>query len=144
MKGMGHAFNTIPVASGKHVSLADARGVTFVIYEDGGATEIALKESKAGSGEQNLAVIDDYLASDGVGGVWTRETDDADGPNAGAASMVKKDTTNFDCAAIYVDASQLSAGFDSVECTVDGGVCVAIVHGLHVQRDPVNLPASAV
>jgi len=144
MQGLGFAFNAVAVASGEHVSLKNAQGVTFLCFEDAGAQAIAIKESIAGQGEQALAVLNHYYASDGVGGVWTRETADANGTLDNASSMVKKDTTNFDCAAIYIDASDLSDGFDSVEITVDGGSCIAIVHDLKVQRDPANLPAAAV
>jgi hypothetical protein len=145
MQALGKELNVIPVASGKHVSLKNAEGVTFVCYEDGGAQAISLKESIAGADEQDLDVLNDYYAGNGVGGVWTHETEDANGPLDGDHAMVKKDTTAFDCAVIHVTADSLSDGFDSVECTIDGaGICVAIVHGLKVQRAPQNLPASAV
>jgi len=145
MKGLGKDFNVVPVASGKHISLKNASGVTFVCYEDGGAQAITLKESVAGASEQALAVINELWASNGIGGVWTRETTDANGALSDESALVKKDTTAFDAAAIYVGADQLSDDFDSVEVTIDGaGSCVAIVHGLHVQRAPENLPAQAV
>lgn len=142
MKGLGKDFLVIPVASGKHISLKDASGVTFICYEDGGAQAISFKESVAGASEQALATVNELYASDGVGSVWTRETSDADtDPLADASALTKKDTTAFDCAAIYVGADELSDDFDSVECTIDGaGICIAIVHGLHVQRAPQNLP----
>jgi hypothetical protein len=146
MEGLGRDFNVIPVASGKHVSLKNASGVTFVCYEDGGAQAITIKESLAGASEQALAVVDHLYASDGIGGVWTRETTDANGAlGTGDAAIVKKDTTLFDCACFYIGAAELSDGFDSVEVTIDGaGICCAIVHGLAVQRAPANLPATAV
>jgi hypothetical protein len=144
MQAVGKDFMVVPLASGIHVSLAGATGVTFVVYENGGATAIGLKESIAGASEQNLAVINDYLAGDGIGGVLTHETADANAELDDDYAMVKKDTTPFDMAILYVGASQLSDGFDSVECTVDGGTCVAILHGLSVQRNPVNLAAIGV
>lgn len=145
IEGLGRLFNVVPVATGKHVSLANASGVTFVCYEDGGAQAIAFKESLAGSGEQALAAVNVLYAGNGVGGVWTRETTDASGALSNSSSLVKKDTTAFDCAVIYIAAEQLSEGFDSVECTIDGsGICFAIVHDLNVQRAPANLPAAAV
>jgi hypothetical protein len=146
MEGLGKDFNIIPVATGKHISLKNASGVTFVCYEDGGAQAITIKESIAGASEQALAVVKKLYASDGVGSVWTRETTDANGDiSGGDGTLVKKDTTAFDCAAFYIGAEELSAGFDSVEVTIDGaGLCIAIVHGLKVQRAPQNLPAFAV
>jgi hypothetical protein len=146
MEALGRLFNVVPVATGKHVSLKNASGVTFVCYEDGGAQAITIKESIAGQSEQALATVTKLYASDGVGGVWTRETTDANGDiSGGDGTLVKKDTTAFDCAAIYIGADELSDGFDSVEVTIDGaGLCIAIVHDLEVQRTPANLPASAV
>ena len=146
MKGLGKDFNVIPVATGKHISLKNASGVTFVCYEDGGAQAIQVMESIAGASEQLLATVTELYASNGIGGVFTRETTDANGAlGTGDAEMVKKDTTLFDCAVFYIGADELSDGFDSIEVTIDGaGICAAIVHGLKVQRAPQNLPASAV
>lgn len=141
---LGRGGNVIPVASGKHISLKNASGVTFVLYEDAGAQATAFKESIGGASEAALGVVNDYYAGDGVGGVWTHETADASAALDDNSTFTKKDTTAFDCAVIYIGADQLSAGFDSVEATVDGGQCIAIVHDLKVQRAPQNLPASAV
>lgn len=144
-KALGFVTNVIHQASGIHVSLKNAQGVLFVVYEDGGATQIGIKESIAGASEQNLAVVNELYASNGIGGVWTRETTDANGSIAdGDAAIVKKDTTAFDCAAFHVRAEELSDGFDSVEVTVDAGQCTAFVYGLKVQRDIINLPAAGV
>lgn len=144
MRGLGKDFNTIALASGIAVPLNNASGVTFVVYENGGATAISFQESVQGASDQNLDFLNEYWASDGIGGVWTHETADANGALDNDNAMVKKDTTPFDCAVIYVPASALSDGFDSVACTVDGGQCTAIIHGLAVQRDPVNLPAAGI
>ena len=148
MKGLGKDFNAIPLASGIHFNLKDAAGITFLIYENGGDTQIVFKESKAGASEAVFAVVNELYASNGIGGVWSRETthDDAGVVTMSDESTVqKRDTTPFDCASIYIGASELSDTFDSVECTVDGSATLtAIVHGLLVQRDPENLPASGV
>lgn len=144
MRALGNIINVVHQASGKHISLANASGVAFVIYEDGGATSVAIKESLGGAGEQALGVINELFASNGIGGVHTRETTDANGALANSSAFVKKDTTAFDQAIIEVLAEELSEGFDSVECTVDAGQCTAIVYGLYTKRAPANLPASAV
>lgn len=139
MQGLGKDFLVIPVATGKHVSLKNASGVTFICYEDGGAQICTLKESIAGASEQALTIIDEYWSSNGIGGVWAHNTYTL------SDHLDKPDTTPFDCAAIYVSADELSDGFDSVEMTIDGaGICIAIVHGLLQQRIPANLPATAV
>ena len=145
MKGLGESFNTVEFASGIHVSLKNASGVTFVCYENGGAQTIDIKESKAGADETLLEVVTELYASDGVGGVKTKETTDANGAlGTGDGAIVKKDTTAFDAASFYIGASELSDLFDSVEVTVDAGTVMAIVHGLLVQRAPENLPISGV
>ena len=145
MEALGRVINVIPVATGKHISLKNASGVTFLLFEDGGAQSTAFTESIAGASEQALTKINHYYASNGIGGVWTRETADADATLDNDSTFVKKDTVNFDCAAIYISAADLSDGFDSVEATIDaGGPCIAIVHDLLVQRAPQNLPAAAV
>lgn len=152
MEGLGFKYNAIELASGIHVLLKGAAGVTFLVYENGGATAITLKQSIDGQSEKNLALgvgakgINYYYASDGIGGVWTKETADANGELDDDTALVKKDTTPFDALALYVDASWLDVnnGFNAVECTVDGGQCVAIVEGLANQRAPANLPAAGV
>lgn len=144
MQGLGYDFNLVAAASGRHVSLENAQGVTFLVFEADAATSINIKESKAGAGAQNLPVINHYYASTGLGGVWTRMTTDNGGAIENEHTIVKIDGVN-DAVAIYVDAESLSDGFTHVECTVDGSaICQAVVHGLKVQRDPANLPAAAV
>lgn len=144
-KWLGNGGNVIPVATGKHIDLSNASGVTFILYEDAGAQSTDFKESKAGASEQALTVLNEYWASNGIGGVWTRETADADATLSDDSNFVKKDTTAFDCAVIYIGADELSDDFDSVEATIDGaGLCIAIVHDLAVRRAPENLPAAAV
>ena len=145
MKALGRVINIVGFASGIHIDLANASGVTFVCYEDGGAQNIDIKESKAGADETPLAVVTEIFASNGVGGVHTKETTDANGAlGTGDSAIVKKDTVNFDVAVFYIGASELSDLFDSVEVTVDAGTVTAIVHDLLVQRAPENLPASGV
>ena len=146
MKALGRILNIIPVATGKHVSLKNAGGVLFCCYEDGGAQSIGIVESIAGASEQALATVTEIYASNGIGGVWTNETTDANGAlGTGDAAIVKKDTTLFDCAVVQIEAAELSDGYDSVECTIDGaGICIAVVYDLAVQRAPENLAASAV
>jgi hypothetical protein len=144
MKELGKGIIPSAVATGKHFNLKNANGITFICYENGGAQAITIKESIAGASEQALAVVTELFASNGVGGVMTRETTDANGAlGTGDSAIVKKDTEPFDQAIFHIGASELSDGFDSVEVTVDAGQCIGIVHPL-VQRAPQNLPASAV
>jgi hypothetical protein len=139
MKGLGKDFNVIAVASGIQIALTDALGVTFVVYENGGATAVNLTTDSG-----ILEIINDFYANDGVGGVYTHETDDANGALSDNDGIVKEDDEPHDCAVIYVDAKDLPEGDTWVCCTVDGGNVTAIVHALVVQRKPENLPALAV
>lgn len=145
-KGLGNVFNVIPVATGVAISLKDASGVTFILYENGGAQSTDFVESIAGSSGQALTTLNEYWAASGVASqVWTAETDDAGATLDDDSNFVKKDTTEFDCAVIYIGAEELSDGFDSVAATIDGaGLCIAVVHDLVVKRAPENLPTIGV
>lgn len=133
MEGLGRLFNVVHEASGKHISLKNAQGVTFVSFLAAGTQSGTLKESIGGASEQNLAVIDKVYKAPGVGGTWTKVTQ-----TAAATYDHSTDATN-DMFALYVDASDLSDGFDCVELTMATGTCIAIVHDLHMQRAPENL-----
>lgn len=136
MDGLGRVFNVIPAASGVHIPLTNATAVSFVTYEDDGSTILTLKESINGQSEQDLPVIDHYHKAPGVGGTWTLVT------QAAAASLDLSDDTVNDATVITVSADQLSDGYNCVEATVDGGICVAIVHDLTQRRKPTNLPSN--
>jgi len=138
MDGLGRVFNVIPAASGVHIPLTNATAVSFVTYEDDGSTILTLKESIDGASEQNLAVITAYHKAPGVGGTWTRVT------QAAAATYDLGDDTTNDATVITVSADQLSDGYNCVEATVDGGICVAILHDLTQRRKPTNLPSNVV
>lgn len=138
MEGLGRVFNVVPAASGVHIPLTNATAVSFVTYEDDGSTIITIKESISGASEQNLAVIDLVHKAPGVGGTWTKVT------QAAAATYDLSDDTTNDATVITVNAESLSAGFNCVEATVDGGICVAIIHDLAHPRTPANLPRNVV
>ncbi len=140
MKGLGRLFNVVGFASGIHISLEDAAGVTFVCYSNGGAQNITIKESIDGSPEQALEVVTELYSSSGVGGVWIRETEDANGAlGTGDAAIVKKDSTAYDTAVFYIGADELSDTYNNVEVAVNTGTVMAIVHDILVPRDPVKL-----
>ena len=145
MKGLGRVFNIVGFASGIHIDFSDASGVTFVCYENGGAQNIDIKESKLGASEQDLSVVTELFTSNGIGGVILQTNDDANGAlGTGDNAIVKKDATIEDQAVFYIGASELSDLFDSVEVTVNAGTVTAIVHDLLIQRAPENLPISGV
>lgn len=132
MKGLGRVFNVVPAASGVHIPLTNASAVSFVTYEDDGSTIATIKESIDGASEAALDCDVYPHKAPGVGGTWTAMAEQDDTLDLG------DDTTN-DCMVFTVSAEQLSDGFNCVEVTVDGGICIAIIHDLMVQRDPANL-----
>lgn len=138
MEGLGRLFNVVHEATGVHIPMDAASGVTFINFLAAGTQSITLKESIAGASEQNLAVIERLYKAPGIGGTWTLVTQ-----SAAATYDHSTDATN-DMIAIYVGANELSAGYDSLEMTSGTGTCVAILHDLVIQRDPANLKSSVV
>jgi len=139
MMSLGKDFNIVYVADGISIPLTRAETVTFVTFEDDGSTIATITEvdSTATNAEQALDVDFEPHKAPGVGGAWTAMAEQDDTVD------LADDTTN-DSMALSVDASQLSDGYDSVQCTVDGGTVVAIITNLKVQRKPANLASNIV
>lgn len=135
MRGLGRVFNVIPAASGVHIPLKGATAISFVTYEDDGTTIATIKESIDGDSEQALDCDVYPHKAPGIGGTWTAMDEQDDTLDLG------DDTTN-DAMVFTINAEQLSAGYNCVEVTVDGGICVAILHDLTVKRAPANLPTN--
>ena len=138
MDALGRIINVVPLASGVHISLAQAgASVTFAGYEDGGATNVVIKESQDGASEQALT-IDRWHSSNGVGvdQVWT--THSLDTP---LSTLLPSDDTAQDAWCFTVNQDDLTDEFTCVEVTPDAGTCVAIVHELRVKGAPASLPA---
>lgn len=142
MYGLGRVYNVIAVADNVHVPLRAGTGVAFVIYEDGGDTQATIQEGVNGATAQDLACVDTVYTSNGIGGVWSKNT------IAVPLALIQKkdfppgdDTAPTDCCIVEVLASQLSDGYDTVACNVDAGTVVAILFDLRVARAPQNLPA---
>jgi len=134
--GLGRVFNVIPAASGIHIPMSNAAAVSFVTFEDDGSTILTLNESIDGASEQNLVVIDTAHKAPGVGGSWTKITQTA------AATIDLADDTTNDAMVVTISASELSDTFNSLEATVDGGICIAIIHDLSVKRAGENLASN--
>lgn len=137
MKGLGRVFNVVPAASGVHIPLKQGYAVSFVTYEDDGSTIATIKESIDGASEQALDCDVYPFKAPGIGGTWTAMAEQDDTLDLG------DDTTN-DAMCFTIDSTQLSDGFNCVEVTVDGGICVAIIHDLAVSRKPSNLARNVV
>ena len=132
---LGEIGNVIPAASGVPIPLRDYGAVTFVTYEDDGSTIITLTQHTTSAGavdtESALAVIDRVHKGPGVGGTWTLVTQTA------AGTFDLADDTTDDAVVLTVRADDLTSGNDWVEATVDGGICMAILH------DPTHRMAGA-
>lgn len=136
MDGLGRVFNVVAVADGVDIPLQPGTAVSFVCYLDAGDTFTVQEHQSQGGAGQDLAVIDHYYTSSGVGGAWTEQTQTA------AATVTISGAANLDCAVFTINADSLSAGYTHVDCASTGaGTVVAILHDLNVQRAPQNLAA---
>ncbi|MDJ0460590.1 hypothetical protein [Streptomyces sp. H27-C3] len=137
MKGLGRVYNVVAAASGVHIPLTNATAVSFVTFLDAGTQIATIKESVDGASEQALDCNVYPHKAPGVGGTWTAMAEQDD------TLDLSTDAVN-DCMVFTVGATQLSDGFNCVEVTVSGGICIAITHDLAQQRKPANLPRNVV
>ena len=136
---LGRIINISTAASGVSFPLTRAGGILFAGFEADGSTIYTVTEvdSTGTNSEQALPVdgANDFKAP-AVGGAFTA------GPGTTTATSgvydLADDATN-DMLVIDVQADQLSDGYDSVQCTVDGGILTAVIYDLAVQRIPTNL-----
>lgn len=138
MKGLGRVFNVVAAASGVHIPLKQGLAVTYVTYLDAGSQIATLKQSIDGASEAALSVKGYPHKGPGVGGTWTAMADTE------ASTFDLADDATNDCMVFTVGHEQLDDGYNCVEVTVDGGICVAIIHDLLVQRKPSNLARNVV
>lgn len=130
--------NVVPAASGVVIDMQHWGAVTFVGYEDGGATDVVLTEhDDDGANEQALDLLHVWHTSNGIGGAWTEQTE-----SSATGTLEPSDATAQDGWAVTIAAEDLSDGYRYVECTPDGGTCFAILHDGHVGRQPAVLPVA--
>lgn len=137
MKGLGRVFNVVAAASGVHIPLKQGYAVSYVTFLDAGTQTATIKQSKDGASEIALDCDVYPHKGPGVGGTWTAMAEQDDTLALGT------DATN-DCMVFTIHNTQLADDYNCVEVTVDGGICVAIVHDLSVQRKPSNLARNVV
>lgn len=127
MEALGRLFDlTGSAEGGDRVNLRNARGVTFVTLGTGTVTIQRHNAASAGDSE-NHAVVDRFYTKDE--GEWSLTTQTAS----------HQVTAADDATAIYVSAASLPEGFDYVSAGHATAEIIAIVHDLHVQRDPEEL-----
>jgi hypothetical protein len=117
----------VAAASGVPLSFRYWRQWTFISFEDDGSTILTFSQHPTAAdgtadtgSEASLAVVTRAFKSPGVGGAATEVTQ-----AAGATFDLADDTVN-DQVAISVRADQLSDGHEYIECTVDGGILIAV------------------
>ena len=142
MEALGRTINPVAIGDGVYVNLKDYEGVTFLCYLAGAAGDTyTLTEAKdaAGTGAQTLATITRYHTSNGVGGVWTLNT------QASAGTVVTTATTAQNGMVCEVEQAELSDTYKYVKLTSTGaGLVTPILRDLKVQRKPANLASPVV
>ncbi len=136
--GLG-TINVLTAASGVTIPLTRASFVEFYTFEAAGAVIATMTEvdSTAVNAEQALDVDFEPHKAPAVGGTWTAMAEQDDTVDLG------DDATN-DSMRLIVHMSQLSDGYDGVQCTVDVGILTAIVQDLASKRAPANLASNIV
>jgi len=136
--GLG-TINVIMAASGITVPLTRASFVEFYTFETAGAVIATMTEvdSTGTNSEQALDVDFEPHKAPGVGGTWTAMAEQD------ATVDLGDDATN-DSMRLIVHMSQLSDGYDSVQCTVDVGILTAVIQDLANPRAAANLASNIV
>ena len=134
MEGLGRVFNVLNVADGVAVNLKGYGAVTFVGQLDAGDTfTVTESDALAGSYAALTTITQFYTAAKAGTGVWSKTT------QAAASTVVT--ASSIGCA-FTISAEELSDGKSFLKCTsTSTGTVVAILHDLHHQRTPANLPA---
>lgn len=137
-EALGRLYNVHYPAGGNYVSLKDAAGVTFLVYENNAASTVTVTFSNdaAGTSTSTPDVIDHYYgrSADVSGGIWHRTA------VAPASEVFTKDATTEDLVAVEILASMCPDGKPYVKVVSGGsGVATAIVHDLAYQRAPQGL-----
>lgn len=165
MEGLGRLFDialicppaaTNGAVTGKRVHLKNSSGVTFVfvggVATAGDDIQLDVRQHTASSSgtSADLDVVTRYYLKSAVAidnsQTWTKITQAAASEIAVDAALTTDIQQNI--LAVYVDAAQLSDGYEWVSVDVpdlgagDKTLCViAILHDLNVQRAPANLAA---
>ncbi len=137
--GLGDVFNVVAAASSITIPLTRASTVSFVTFLDAGTQVATITEldSTGVNSEQALDVTNAPHKAPGVGGSWTAMAEQDD------TLDLSTDATN-DCMVFSVHASQLSDGYDSVECTLSSGIVMAVIHDLAEASEPASLASNIV
>lgn len=161
MEGLGRLFDVVvgsapadsvaAAITGNRVHMKNAQACTILVLTDGGSTDILdvdVQQATAASGGTigDLDVVTHYYLKEATtfagSETWTKVTQAAASEITNAGSASKQTLI-----AIEVDATSLSDGYEWLSINVpDQGTngtkftaVLYILHGLTVQRNPVNL-----
>lgn len=133
MEALGRLFNVAPIVDGASINLKYSEAVTFVCTGADTYT-IAVADAFAGSFASPGNIITQWYQAAATNGTaaWTKQTQAASNAIVQASAYTS---------VIHVPATALPDGKTHIRCTsTASGLVMAIVHDLHVQRTPANLP----
>lgn len=137
-EGLGRLYDLVSPADDVYVNLKNATGVTFLVHEVDGATNVTITfaADAAGTGAVTPDVVTHYYgkSNDVTNGTWHRTA-----VSPASETFIAADGTE-DTVAVEISAMKCPDGKPYVKCTADGaGVVTAILHDLAIQRAPGNL-----
>jgi hypothetical protein len=161
MEALGRLFNVIPAASAKPIKMRGASGVALLAWNATASVTTTLtltQDSTFGGSFSNgaFAIKNVYWTSalDGTA-AWNKATynpgtapwtgtsaNNVSGPaNAITFNNTAQNFATAACILVHVFTSELSDPYDYIKATMtgSGGLCVAILNDLVVQRGPANL-----
>jgi hypothetical protein len=133
MEGLGRLINVVPIASGRALSMAGARGITFITTGNDTFTFVEAV-TFSGSTQAIPNLTQNVYTSSATNGsaVWTKN-------NALRSTNTIVSGGAVACA-IYIPGDFLDDTYAYIKCTASGaGLVTAILHDLYVQRTPPNL-----
>jgi hypothetical protein len=133
MEGLGRAFNIVPIAAGRGLSMVGCRGITFITT---GNDTFTFTEAVtfAGSYQAIPNLTQNVYTSSATNGsaAWTK--------NNALRSTNTIVSGGAVTTAIYIPGDFLDDTYAYIKCSVGGsGLVTAIMHDLYVQRTPPNL-----
>lgn len=142
MQGLGRVMDIVHDASGNMFSLKNASAVSFVVKGSGAASLAVVAAKTFGGSTTNWTTANGFgqtsffyqnTSTNGTAG-WTKQT------ATWTTNSVALGGTSGYTSVITIYTSQFADQYDYIQVTgTNTTTCVAFLHDLTVQRDPVNL-----
>lgn len=142
MQGLGRVFNVVHDASGNMINMSGASSVSFIVKSSGAASLAVVAAKVFGGSTTNWTTANGFgqtaffyqeAAVNGTA-AWTKQT-----ATWTTNSVALAGTTGY-TSVITIYTSQFADTYDYIQVTgTNTTTCVALLHDLTVQRDPVNL-----